>query len=233
MIPGWPIEEGAAERGWVSLAALAGARFDFAQAYFDAAAAFEPGLDRRGQGAYFLGSLAYYYGFALAWPVLHDRGTPDLSGEHLVMKLGAPNLDLRYRVVPGAGPATAPMGAMIEAVFTPLIARIKDATRLGEPAQWRLVADGIAGSFIAVGAHLDCLARAQEIGLGLVRDPTYRFFNGHTGYYDIDGQCFLKRGGCCRFYTAERGSYCATCILRPPHEHVDEIRRRYGLAAAS
>jgi len=90
----------------------------------------------------------------------------------------------------------------------------------------------LESGFLYVGKHLGLEARGVAIGLELVRDPTYRFFNGHTGYYDVDGQCFLKRGGCCRYYTSERGSYCATCILRPPTEHIPEIRRRYDLPAA-
>jgi hypothetical protein len=230
VIPGWPIEEGAQEAGWVSLAALSGDRFDVAEAYFDAAAIYEPGIDRRGQGAYFIGSVSYYYAFALAWSVLHGRGVPAFTADHLVMQLRE-GIDLRYRVL--AAPAgDGAVGALVETALSPLVARIREATRLSEPAQWRLVADGVAGAFIAIGQHLGKLEEARAAGLALVRDPEWRFFNGHTDYYDVEGKCFLKRGGCCRYYTADAGSYCATCLLRPPEQHIDEIRRRYIDTAA-
>jgi hypothetical protein len=133
---------------------------------------------------------------------------------------------LRYRAAANTAPADVPVGALVETVMAPLVPRIKEATRLSDAAQWRLVADNVASAFLYVGKHLGREAQGAELGLAIVRDPTWRFFNGHTGYYDVDGQCFLKRGGCCRYYTSDAGSYCATCILRPPEQHIAELRRR-------
>jgi hypothetical protein len=230
MIPGWPIDEGDLTSEWTTLATLAFGRFDVAEEYFANAAASEPGLDRRGQGAYFIGGLSFYLSSALAWSALHDRPLPGLTMNEFGIQSDGKGY-LRFRAAPAA-PTDATAGTIVQNVLAPIVPRIKETTRLSDAAQWRIVADNIASGFLYVGKHLGLEARGVAIGLELVRDPTYRFFNGHTGYYDVDGQCFLKRGGCCRYYTSERGSYCATCILRPPAEHIPEIRRRYDLPAA-
>ncbi len=231
MIEGWPIDEGEFGAEWTTLAALAADRFDVAEAYFDMAARLEPGLDRRGQGAYFIGGIAFYVAVTLAWSVLRDRPVPALTPEGFAI---TPNTGgwLRYRAAADMPAGGESVGRVIEASLAPLLPRIKAATGLGEPAQWRTIADNVASGFLYIGRHLGCEARGEALGLELVRDPEFRFFNGHTGFYHVDGQCFLKRGGCCRYFTADAGDYCATCILRPPAEHVGELRRRY-IAAAS
>lgn len=232
MIDDWPIDEGElTQPEWTTLATLAFGQFDVAEAYFATAAASEPGLDRRAQGAYFIGGLSFYLVSALAWAALHDRPLPGLTMNHFGIMPDGENY-LKFRYTP-AEPTDATAGTIVQNVLAPIVPRIKEATRLSDAAQWRIIADNVASGFLYVGKHLDREQRGVELGLELVRDPTYRFFNGHTGYYDVDGQCFLKRGGCCRYYTADAGSYCATCILRPPEEHIPEIRRRYDLAAGS
>jgi hypothetical protein len=225
LVEGWPIEEAPLGDGWASVAALATDRFDMAEEYFAAAVASEPGLDRRGQGAYFMGGVSFYFAFALAFAVLRDKPLPNLTPHSFGIQRDG-NL-LNYRIAPGSGMSPVRAGALIEEAHAPLIARVREATRLSDAAQWRIIADGIASAFLYAGQHLEREAQGRKLGLEIVRDPTYRFFNGHTDYIEVEGKCFLKRGGCCRYYTADAGSFCATCILRPADEHAGEIRRRY------
>jgi len=231
MIDGWPIDEGELTSEWTTLTTLAFGQLDVAEDYFRRVAASEPGLDRRAQGAYFLGGLAFYLTSALAWNVLRGEPLPALTMNQFGVMSDGGNY-LNFRCAPAA-PADVTAGTIVQNVLAPIVPKIKEATRLSDAAQWRIIADNVASGFLYVGKHLGCEQRGVAVGLELVRDPTYRFFNGHTGYYDVNGQCFLKRGGCCRYYTADAGSYCATCILRPPAEHIPEIRRRYDLPAAS
>lgn len=229
MIAGLPIDRGPLDGEWTALAALAGERFDLAEAYFTAAEQGDPGLDRRGQGAYFLGSVSYYLAALLADAVLMRGIVPDVAGANFAVAPGETPMFLRYRLAGGVGVTDRPIGAVMEDAMVPLITRVKAETRLSDPAQWRLVADSIAGAFLLVGESLGRGAEAQAIALGVVRDPRFKPFNGHTGYHQLsETQVFLRRGGCCRYYTCDAGSYCATCILRPPEDQLRELRARYG-----
>lgn len=234
MIAGLPLDHGSLQEGWVTLAALAEERFDLAEAYFAAAEQGDPGLDRRGQGAYFVGSISYYLAALVADAVLARGNVPDVSTHNFaVAPDGDAAMQLRYRFGDDAGATDRPIGEVMEATMMPLIARVKTETRLSDPAQWRLVADSIAGAFLLVGAALGRSAEAQSLAMGVVRDPRFKPFNGHTGYHHLsETQVFLRRGGCCRYYTCDAGSYCATCILRPPEDQLRELRARYGTAAS-
>ena len=186
MIPGWPIDEGELTGEWTTLATLAFGQFDVAEKYLANAAASEPGLDRRGQGAYFIGGLSFYLSSTLAWLALQDRPLPGLTMNEFGIQPDGKGY-LRFRAAPAA-PTDATAGTIVQNVLAPIVPRIKEATRLSDAAQWRIVADNIASGFLYVGKHLGLEARGVAMGLELVRDPTYRFFNGHTGYYDVDGR---------------------------------------------
>lgn len=232
MIAGLPLDRGPL-KGWVTLEALAGARFGVAESYFTAAEAGDPGLDRRGQGAYFVGGVSYYLAALIAWADLRDGTIPDVRWTNFALSVEGPTaMGLRYRLDASVGATTRPAGEVFEAAMTPLIDRVKAATRLADPAQWRLVADSIAGAYLLVGNALGCTELAQERAMEIVRDPRFKPFNGHTGYHRLSpSEVYLKRGGCCRYYTCEAGSYCATCVLRPPEEQLRELMARAGLAA--
>ena len=223
LVEGWPIEEAPLGDGWASVAALATDRFDMAEEYFAAAVASEPGLDRRGQGAYFMGGVSFYFAFALAFAVLRDKPLPNLTPPGFGIQRDG-NL-LNYRIAPGSGTSPVRAGALIEEAHAPLIARVREATRLSDAAQWRIIADGIASAFLYAGQHLEREAQGRKLGLEIVRDPTYRFFNGHTDYIEVEGRCFLKRGGCCRYYTADNAEYCTTCVLRRESDQVARLEK--------
>lgn len=232
-IEGLPVDHGPLDAGWVTLAELADTRFDIAKGYFAAAVAGSPGLDLRGQGAYFIGTLAFYAAAALAAPALAGEMLPDIDAHSLaVTPTDAGAMSLRYRISDDVGPTDTPIGEIMERTFAPLIERIKIETRLAEPAQWRLVADGIASGSLLVGEARSCMGEAQVLGLATVRDPRFKPFNGLTGYLEVEGSVFLKRGGCCRYYTADEGSYCATCILREPGDQIVELKRYLAEVAA-
>jgi hypothetical protein len=227
MIAGLPIDRGPLA-GWVTLDALAADRFDLAEAYFVAAERGDPGLDRRGQGAYFIGAIAYYLAATVAVSQLHHNTTPDITWHNFaVTTAGGGAMDLRYRLAEDTGITPRPIGEVLDTAMVPLIGRVKLATRLAEPAQWRLVADGLAAAFLLAGHALGCPDRAQAAAMAAVRDPRFKPFNGHTGFHRLsETEVFLKRGGCCRYYTCDAGSYCATCILRSPQDQLLQLQRQ-------
>jgi hypothetical protein len=52
--------------------------------------------------------------------------------------------------------------------------------------------------------------------------------NAETGFHILPAagatRAFLKRGGCCRYYTADNAAYCTTCVLRRPEEQVERLQ---------
>jgi hypothetical protein len=213
MIPGLPIEQGPLTEGWANLRSLAAERFDIAEAYFALCQRLYPGLDRRGQAAFLIGGVSYYAAAVQAWFEL--RGEPAPSLDHLGLRINAAADGLAYR---WSAPQEADGAAALEAALLPLVHRLRAETRIGERAQWRLVADSIAAAYQEIGQSIGCAPQARERALAAIADG--RTSNPQTGYHCIGTETgeryYLKRGGCCRWYTADAGSYCATCVMRRP-----------------
>lgn len=243
---------GPAEAGWTSLADLtAGAP---ALADFHAAQTLgSAGLDKRGQAAYLVGSLCYRLSRVVAAIHLACSAVPRLDPNRLFFRIeryrwehegesGESNR-LLLRLAPDTALATGDAGDRlaifardIEAVIAPFIERQVRETALGHAAQFRLGADSIASGFQYSGRALDCEPRAREDALAVIRSEGSKFRNPQTHFAEIAlcdpahpeivliSETFRMRGGCCRYYTAEGGEYCSTCVLRKPEDREDILR---------
>jgi hypothetical protein len=219
--------------GWVSIADLSAGRFDIAEAYFAAWQRAYPGLDRRGGAAYLIGGLAYSLTGLMVALRLANGGVPDLS--RVVIALDGS--EIRYRLPEDLSlhPATAlDMARALEAVLDPLVARLKIETRLAPAAQWRCVADSFASAHLYTGRYLGAEVRTRDEAARIINHPCLKMANPQTGYRDVSIQCsdgravsqaFLRRGGCCRYYTADGAEYCTTCVLRPEAEQVARLEK--------
>lgn len=112
--------------------------------------------------------------------------------------------------------------SQLESHFSSLIKSIRSISKLGENAQWRLVADSCASQFLGVGAMMNDDEHAQAEGLTFIRADGSPMKNPQTSYLTLtyQDQCetFLARGGCCRYYTLPDAEYCTSCVLRKPEE---------------
>ena len=216
---------------WVPIGALSAERFDVAETYFAGWQAFYPGLDRRGGAAFLIGGLSYALTSLMVALRLANGGVPDLSRVAVTLE----GRELRYRIpehlsLEAAGPLD--IARRLEAVLEPLVARIKAETRLAPAAQWRCAADSFASAHLYTGRSLGAEARMRTEAASVINHPCLHMANPQTGYRDVsihcaDGrdvtQAFLKRGGCCRYYTADGGEYCTACVLRPENEQIERL----------
>jgi ferric iron reductase protein FhuF len=124
------------------------------------------------------------------------------------------------------------MARALEAALVPIVERMKVETRLSPAAQWRCAADSFASAFLSVGRALGAERRMRDEALSVINHPCLQMANPQTGYRDVSIRCadgrevtqaFLKRGGCCRYYTADDAEYCTTCVLRRESEQVARL----------
>lgn len=227
------VDCGPLDEGWVPLSALSDDRFDIAEAYFSGWEAFYPGLDRRGGAAFLIGGVAYALTSLMVALRLANGGVPDLSR----VAVSLDGRELKYRVpedvsLEAADPLS--MARRLEAVLEPIVARVKAETRLAPAAQWRCAADSFASAFLYTGRSLRAETRMRDEALSVINHPCLMMANPQTGYRDVaihctDGrdvtQTFLKRGGCCRYYTADAAEYCTTCVLRRETDQIERLEK--------
>jgi hypothetical protein len=217
--------------GWTPLAELSGDRFDLAGDYIVAWQAAYPGLDRRGGAAFLIGGLSYALTSLMVALRLVNGGVPDLTR----IAVGLDGRELWYRLPEDAALEPADplsMARRLEAVLDPIVERAKTETRLAPAAQWRCVADSFASAFLYTGRALGAEARMREEVLSVIGHPCLQMANPQTGFRDVSIRCaagrdltatFLKRGGCCRYYTADGAEYCSTCVLRRESDQVERL----------
>lgn len=144
-----------------------------------------------------------------------------------------------FRLDPADGVLEAKGISAFERVFTahlaPVIAAVKKRTGLSSGAQWRLVADSLAGAFLEIGRAIGDEARGMGEALAIVKRRGSRLFSEELCYEEIsatDPESGARlsrqhriRCGCCLYFQTEGGSYCDTCVLLEPDD------RRARLAA--
>lgn len=116
----------------------------------------------------------------------------------------------------------------LEAHLAPVIAAVTAATRLGQRAQWNLVADAVANCFLVAGKALGDAERAQAEGLACIKAPGSPMRSSATSYLTVEAEghseSFCSRGGCCLYYRIKPGENCSTCVLRPQSERIELLR---------
>lgn len=195
-----------------------------------------PGLDTKGQGAFLIGELVYYAVTKLVLCHLGPDGFPD----------GGTGLKFTF---PASGEVEVTFASeslrptercqrleairdMVTELCEQIIPVLVKKAKLGKAAQWRLAADSLASAFLYTGRELGCEKLAINEATQILTMTTAPLSNSMTGFVDISvhhrgqyfNQTFIKRAGCCRYYVCDEGSYCSTCILKPPDEQVVSLR---------
>lgn len=203
-----------------------------------------PGLDRRGQAAFVLGALSYNLVLALAMLHLSDAPWPALDSPNIAVRLGpdpedahAPPLLLRINEEAPLTSLTADQHLQhvpecLQALLEPFVSRLRAGTRLSFAAQWRLVGDSLAGGLLFAGKQLNQVSRATADARAMLAEGRSLLSNPQVGYHVVEiekqngvhCETFLSRGGCCRYYTADAGGICATCVLRDPGDQWQRLQ---------
>lgn len=213
-----------------------------------------PGMDLRAQAAFLVANLSYRLSLMLGSLYLKEATLPRIDPDLLCITLSqAPAIQpepveasrLRLHLCTEEGPTSpettkeqmpAILSAQLEQSLTPLVERLLDDTRLARAAQWRLIADSLAMGFLQVGQALGQEDVAKREALAVVKREGSRLFNKQLDFISLPhtdisqnasgGQrSFVSRGGCCRYYTAEGGTLCPTCVLEPLDKQHENLRR--------
>ncbi|HYF66259.1 MAG TPA: ferric iron reductase [Herpetosiphonaceae bacterium] len=210
--------------------------------------------DRKSAAAFLVGSYAWYVGAAAIGCYLADRRVPSLAPDLVAVQVAGARvqvalLDSGFAALPDDPAAGAPgvepaadaealrglLRSRIEEHMAALIEVVAAHTRLGQRAQWNLVADACAALFLHVGGHLGDTELACAEGLAVVKASGSPMRPSKTGYLTVtEGdrcQTFRMRGGCCLYYKTPKGENCATCPLIPQPER--EARLRASLTATA
>ena len=201
-----------------------------------------PDMEAKTRAAYLIGHIAWTFGINLGAMRVAGHGLPDIdaaalaaapqwyhweegeeSGESLrftLRLLASP--DAAHRALDADG-----IRALVVAAHAPLIEALFAMTQLGRSAMWRLVADGVAASWLSVGKRVGREAEAMRDANAIIHAPGSPLANKQISFVEIvvrdetqqpmACEWFRARGGCCRYYTTEKsaGEYCTTCVLRP------------------
>lgn len=209
--------------------------------------------------AYLVNSLSWAVPEPLAWLALDGPALPAIPPEAAAVTArrepweedGESGVAVAYDLVldPGRfGPASpearpAALAATLAGLFAPLIAAVSRRSGLSRGALWRLVGDGLSATLLAQGKAAGREARAMELARAVLGHRGTPLFCRQTGFVRVElperpqiAEWFRARGGCCRFYTADGGEYCTTCVLRDAESRDarfrDHLRRKHGLEAA-
>lgn len=210
---------------------------------------FAAGMDDRVRGAHLISLYSHHLSIATAAVYLRTGLVADLHPDRLAFRfepvVGQGN-------VPPAGSYPSDVSrfhfcfqslarsddevpalhdGFVESVL-PVIGLLQDRTGLSPVAQWRLVADGIAGAFLEVGAALGEEHRAMAAASAILSRVGSPLFSEAAHYTRIGAvwngipveRVFRLRSGCCLYYRTEGGDFCDVCVLLDDETKTDRLR---------
>ena len=180
-----------------------------------------PGVDARAEAALFLGQALFFLTISLLQPSF-DGGDPraaepDACSVQLTPLEGEGEGGGVSRCVHlqctawQAGSGTMPV---LENLARPLILGLSRRTGLGQPALWRVAADGIALGLLDLGRKRNDVALAGRLFHSVLKRPGSPFTNRHLCWPVDAAAGILQRGGCCRIYQSGTHPLCPGCVLQ-------------------
>ncbi len=203
-----------------------------------------PGMDLKAAAAFLIGGVAWELGEALAPAVLAGLPSrlpgPDTARLRLAWALYDEDDEaeptITYRVqLDGREAALEPAALRIafEATHAPLVGALAQRTGLSRSAWWRQVTDSLSAALLEASQEAGEPERGQALARATLGERTSPLFNRQWGFFEVEAchpggapvrEWFRARGGCCRYYTADGGEYCSTCVLRDPQSRDERLR---------
>jgi Ferric iron reductase FhuF-like transporter/FhuF 2Fe-2S C-terminal domain len=210
---------------------------------------FATGMDDRTRGAHLISFYSHHLSIAAGFVYLRTGLVPDLHPDRLAIRFepcprreyalsaqtgstDARRLHFRFeRCLRGNDRASLFHDLFVESVI-PVIDVLQARTGLSPVAQWRLVADGIAGAFLEVGAALGDEERATTAALAIINREGAPLSSDAVRYTKIRAVCggvpieriFRLRSGCCLYYRTEGGDFCDVCVLLDDETQKSRLR---------
>jgi hypothetical protein len=198
---------------------------------------FAIGMDDRVRGAHLISFYSHHLSIAagalyLQTGVIADlhpdrlaiRFEPSLQGQRISSTQTCPSdarrLHFHFERWVGSDAASV-FHDLFVASFAAVVDVLQVRTGLSPVAQWRLVADGLAGAFLEVGAVMGEEERAMAVALAIINTAGSPLSSDVVRYAKIDAVCggvpvermFRLRSGCCLYYRTEGGDFCDVCVL--------------------
>ncbi len=199
---------------------------------------FADGMDDRVRGAHLISFYSHHLSVAAGAIYLRTGLVPDLRPDRLALRFepavpqdrvspvdnrpsDARRLDFHFEhTLRGEDPALLFHDLFAES-FIPVIDALQGRTGLSRVAQWRLVADGLAGAFLEIGAALGEEERAMAAALAIINRAGSPLSSDAVRYTRIGAICggvpverlFRLRSGCCLYYRTDGGDFCDVCVL--------------------
>ena len=222
-------------------------RVETVDAFLDYQIRFAAGMDGRVKGAHLIAFYSHHLAIAAGAILLQTGLVADLGPDDLAVGWEeyrpasaefpsgeAHRFHFRFNRFCGTSDNAAAFHDGFIASMAPAVEALQARTGLSPGAQWRLVADGIAGAFLELGMAMGGAERAMALALAIIGQKGSPLSRAKPRYERVeaisDGQpaarIFRLRSGCCLYYRTPGGAFCDVCVVLKPREQKSRLQAR-------
>ena len=222
-------------------------RVEAVDAFLDYQIRFAAGMDQRVKGAHLIAFYSHHLAIAAGAVLLQTGLVADLGPDELAVGWeeyrpasaefpsgGAHRFHFRFSRFSGVDDSAAAFHDGFISSLAPAVEVLQARTGLSPGAQWRLVADGIAGAFLELGMAMGGAERAMALALAIIGQKGSPLSRAKPRYERVEAisggqpaaRVFRLRSGCCLYYRTPGGDFCDVCVVLKPREQKSRLQAR-------